>query len=64
MRLELVRAAAFREDLNYTSARVVLRQLVHLSGGGQDVFEAWKKEYNEDRPHTAIQNRTLREFVD
>jgi len=27
-------------------------------------MEAWRKEYNEDRPHTALQNRTPREFIE
>ncbi len=27
-------------------------------------MEAWRKEYNEDRPHTALQNRTPKEFIE
>ncbi len=25
---------------------------------------AWRKEYNEDRPHTSLKNRTPREYAD
>ena len=27
-------------------------------------METWRKEYNQDRPHTALQNRTPREFIE
>jgi putative transposase len=27
-------------------------------------MEAWRKEYNQDRPHTALQNRTPRQFIE
>lgn len=27
-------------------------------------MDAWRKEYNEDRPHTSLQNQTPREYAD
>ncbi len=27
-------------------------------------LEAWRKEYNEERPHTALQNRTPNQFIE
>jgi len=30
----------------------------------QACLEAWRKEYNEDRPHTALKNRTPKPYLD
>jgi len=27
-------------------------------------MDAWRREYNEDRPHTSLKNRTPREYAD
>ncbi|MBS0180712.1 MAG: transposase [Nitrospira sp.] len=47
---------------DYAASRFLKLPLVYFSGFGSRI-EAWRREYNEERPHSAIGNLTPMEFI-
>lgn len=43
--------------------RVSECELVRESGQGKGTIEAWRKEYNAERPHSSLGYRTPKEFA-
>lgn len=56
---------AFAESFNATVRKELLNASWFTSiAEARQRMEAWRKEYNEDRPHTSLQNQTPKEYAD
>lgn len=56
---------AFIESFNASVRKELLNAEWFTSlGDARRRMDAWRKEYNEDRPHTSLKNRTPREYAD
>jgi putative transposase len=56
---------AFIESFNASVRRELLNASWFASLADARLrMDAWRKEYNEDRPHTSLKNRTPREYAD
>lgn len=56
---------AFIESFNARARQELLNASWFTSlADAREGMAAWRKEYNEDRPHTSLKNRTPREYAD